>query len=295
MKKRLDSKRYKEALNLFDQNFEISTDSTIDMAIKACTMSKAYQRGTRIQQRLSSKSLNNSYIQAALLRFYLECKDIDNAMRLFSTITDKSNYIYIQLCLKVNTLLEIFIFKYLLSTGLITNNMAEKVFDLLNEMKIEPNQFTFTVLFNACAAFNNDRIMKIGKKLLTEMPENYLNNNITLTSAFNMLMKFGDVESSERIFGSIKAKDIITYGYVGNGMSEKTLTLFEQIDIELDDVTYIIVFNACAQLCNNQAMKIGTKLLAKMPENYRNDNIISTSAIDMLMKFGDVKRAEQSF
>ncbi|CAF4564164.1 unnamed protein product, partial [Rotaria magnacalcarata] len=32
-----------------------------------------------------------------------------------------------------------------------------------------------------------------------------------------------------------------------------------------------------------------------MPENYRNDNIISTSAIDMLMKFGDVKRAEQTF
>ncbi|CAF3997182.1 unnamed protein product [Rotaria magnacalcarata] len=70
MKKRFDSKQYKEALNLFDQNFGISTDSTIDMAIKACTMSKDYQRGTRIQQRLSSKSLNNSYIQAALLRFY---------------------------------------------------------------------------------------------------------------------------------------------------------------------------------------------------------------------------------
>ncbi|CAM4852053.1 unnamed protein product, partial [Rotaria magnacalcarata] len=41
MKKLFDSKQYKEALNLFDQNFKISTDSTIDMAIKACTISKA--------------------------------------------------------------------------------------------------------------------------------------------------------------------------------------------------------------------------------------------------------------
>ncbi|CAF4155773.1 unnamed protein product, partial [Rotaria magnacalcarata] len=84
-------------------------------------------------------------------------------------------------------------------------------------------------------------------------------------------------------------------GYVGNEMFEKALGLFEQIDIGLDDVTYTIVFNACAKLCNDRAMKIGKKLLAKMPENYRNDNIISTSAIDMLMKFGDVESAERMF
>ncbi|CAF5168473.1 unnamed protein product [Rotaria magnacalcarata] len=154
------------------------------------------------------------------------------------------------------------------------------------------------------------------------MPENYRNNNITTNSAIDMLMKFGDVESAERIFLSIKAKDIITYGamvkgyvgnemfekaldlfeqigfelgYVGNEMFEKALDLFEEIDIELGDVTYTIVFNACAKLCNDRAMKIGKRLLAKMPENYRNDNITSTSAIDMLMKFGDVESAERMF
>ncbi|CAF5228110.1 unnamed protein product, partial [Rotaria magnacalcarata] len=95
--------------------------------------------------------------------------------------------------------------------------------------------------------------MKIGKKLLAEMPENYRNNDIASTSAIDMLMKFGDVESAERIFRSIKTKNIITYGamikgYVGNETFEKALDLFQQIDIELDDVTYTIVFNACAKL-----------------------------------------------
>ncbi|CAF4589860.1 unnamed protein product, partial [Rotaria magnacalcarata] len=84
-------------------------------------------------------------------------------------------------------------------------------------------------------------------------------------------------------------------GYVGNETFEKALDLFEQIDIELDDVTYTIAFNACAKLCNDRAMKIGKELLAKMPENYRNQNITSTSAIDMLMKFGDVENAERIF
>ncbi|CAM4814765.1 unnamed protein product, partial [Rotaria magnacalcarata] len=45
LKKLLDSKQYKEALDLFDQKFEKCTDFTIDMAIKACTISKDYKRG----------------------------------------------------------------------------------------------------------------------------------------------------------------------------------------------------------------------------------------------------------
>ncbi|CAF4068634.1 unnamed protein product, partial [Rotaria magnacalcarata] len=212
-----------------------------------------------------------------------EFKDIDNAMHLFSSITNKSNYIYT-----------------IMFKGLIANNMAEKVFDLLHEMKIEPNQFTFTVVFNACAAVANDRARKIGKKVLAEIPENYRNNTILLTSAINMLMKFGDVESAERIFRSIKTKNIITYGammkgYIGNEMFEKALDLFEQIDIQLDGVTYTIVFNACAKLCNNRAIKIGRTLLADMPEKNRNDNVIINSAIDMLMKCGDIKNAERIF
>ncbi|CAF4201899.1 unnamed protein product, partial [Rotaria magnacalcarata] len=93
----------------------------------------------------------------------------------------------------------------------------EKVLDLFDEMKIEPNQFTLSTLFNACAVLNNNRAMKTGKKPLDEMPENYRNNIITSNSAIDMLMKFGDVESAERIFRSIKAKDIITYGAMVKG------------------------------------------------------------------------------
>ncbi|CAF1575678.1 unnamed protein product, partial [Rotaria magnacalcarata] len=104
--------------------------------------------------------------------------------------------------------------------------------------------------------------MKIGKKLLDEMPENYRNDNITSNSVIDMLMKFGDVESAERIFRSMKTKNIITYnatikGYVGNEMFEKALDLFEQIPLGLTNVTYTVVFNACAKLCNDRAMKIG--------------------------------------
>ncbi|CAF2065726.1 unnamed protein product [Rotaria magnacalcarata] len=283
LKKLLDSKQYKEALDLFDQKFEICTDFTIDMAIKACTISKDYKRGFNIQKRLSSNSLNNPFIQVSLIHLYMGYGDIDSATRLFSSTANKSNYIYTAM------------FK-----GLISNNMAEKVFDLLDEMDIKPDSFTLAILFKACAELANDRAIKIGRKLLDEMPENYRNNVVVLNSAMHMLMKFGDIQSAERIFRSNKKKDIITYnaiikGYVGNEMFERALDLFEQIHLNFDSVTYTVVFNACAGLANDRAMKIGKELLAKMPDNYRNDNIISTSAIDMLMKFGDVESAERIF
>ncbi|CAF5162739.1 unnamed protein product, partial [Rotaria magnacalcarata] len=116
-------------------------------------------------------------IQAIINKILMECKDIDNAIHLFSSITKKSNYMYTVM------------FK-----GLITNNVTEKVLDLFDEMKIEPDQFTLSTLFNACAVLSNNRAMKTGKKLLAKMPENYRNNIITSNSAIDMLMKFGDVE-----------------------------------------------------------------------------------------------------
>ncbi|CAF2089829.1 unnamed protein product [Rotaria magnacalcarata] len=95
--------------------------------------------------------------------------------------------------------------------------MAGKVLDLFDEMKIEPNHFTLSILFNACAVLNNNRAMRTGKKLLDEMPENYRNHNAISTSAINMLMKFGDVETAQRIFRSIKVKDIISYNAMMKG------------------------------------------------------------------------------
>ncbi|CAF1406936.1 unnamed protein product, partial [Rotaria magnacalcarata] len=226
---------------------------------------------------------NHNITSTSAIDMLMKFGDVESAERIFRSIKTKDIITYGAMV-----------------KGYVGNEMFEKALDLFEQIPLGLTNVTYTVVFNACAKLCNDRAMKIGKELLAKMPENYRNHNITSTSAIDMLMKFGDVESAERIFRSIETKNIITYGamvkgYVGNEMVEKALDLFEQIDIELDDVTYTIVFNACAKLCNDRAMKIGKGLLAKMPENYRNHNFTSTSAIDMLMKFGDVESAERVF
>ncbi|CAF4263623.1 unnamed protein product, partial [Rotaria sordida] len=131
---------------------------------------------------------------------------MDSATRLFSTITNKSSYI----CTAM--------FK-----GLKNNNMPEKIFDLLDQMTFKPDNYTLPILFNVCAQLANDRAMKIGRKLLDEMPNDYRNNNIILNSAMDMLMKSGDVKSAERTFDSIKKKNIITYGALMNGYNTNSI------------------------------------------------------------------------
>ncbi|CAF4321038.1 unnamed protein product, partial [Rotaria sordida] len=115
-----------------------------------------------------------------------------------------------------------------------------------------------------------------------------------------MLMEFGDVENAENLFQTMKKKDIITYGammkgYVENKMYDKALDLFEQVPFALQNTSYTIIFNACAQLANDRAKEIGRKLLDQMPKHFHNNNVLLTSAIDMLMKFDDVQSAEKLF
>ncbi|CAF1155485.1 unnamed protein product [Rotaria sp. Silwood1] len=173
--------------------------------------------------------------------------------------------------------------------------MPEKVLDLFLQMNIQPDHIIQTILFTACAQVANARTKDIGRKLLQQMPQHFHKNNILLTSALNMLMKFGDIENAENLFKMIENKDIITYGYVENKMCDKALDLFEKMSLYPNNVIYIIVFNACAQLLNDRAKKIGRKLLDQMPQHFYDDHVLLTSTIDMLMTFGDIESGEKLF
>ncbi|CAF2268538.1 unnamed protein product, partial [Rotaria magnacalcarata] len=98
--------------------------------------------------------------------------------------------------------------------GYVGNEMFEKALDLFEQIHLSLTSVIYAIVFNACGKLCNDRAMKIGRKLLDEMPENYRNDVVVLNSAMHMLMKFGDIQSAERIFRSNKKKDIITYNAI---------------------------------------------------------------------------------
>ena len=78
-------------------------------------------------------------------------------------------------------------------------------------------------------------------------------------------------------------------------MPEKALDLFESIPVKSNEVVHLIMFNACATLANERAKTLGRALLMQMPRSFLEHENLVNSAIDMLMKFGQVAQAEHLF
>ena len=78
-------------------------------------------------------------------------------------------------------------------------------------------------------------------------------------------------------------------------MPDKTLDLFEQMSVTPDNTIYSIMFKTCAQLANERAVNIGKELLNQISNELPTDNVLSNSAVHMLMRFRDIQSAERVF
>ncbi|CAF4575867.1 unnamed protein product, partial [Rotaria magnacalcarata] len=118
------------------------------------------------------------------------------------------------------------------------------------------------------------------------MPENYRNNDIASTSAIDMLMKFGDVESAERIFRSAETKNINIYGALMNGYnlndeSWKCFKIFEEMkekDIITDEIAWNILIGACSK---SGMLRHCQYIVNQIPLNIQNKIRTQNALIDM--------------
>ncbi|CAF4954602.1 unnamed protein product, partial [Rotaria sp. Silwood1] len=186
------------------------------------------------------------------------------------------------------------------SFGYVGNEMSEKALDLFEKIDLKLDDVTYVIVFNACAKLANDQAMKIGKKLLDEMPNNYRNNNIVLNAAMDMLMKFGDVQSAERIFDSIKKKNIISYGALMNGYNInskpwkcfKILEEMKQEGVVLNEHTCNILIGTCSKIGMIRQCQY---IIDQIPLHIQNLKQIQTSLINMWSKCGSIEMAQNIF
>jgi pentatricopeptide repeat protein len=189
MKELTDSGRYAEALHLVGHPSQVSND------------------------------IQNPFIQASLIHFYMQCKDVDRAEQIFFMVDRKSPGI-----------------SGAMMKGYVSNGMPSKALDLFERTSMKPNEITLLILFNACAKVANAQAKKIGRDLLGQLADQRLDDEKLINSALDMLMKFGDVEHAERLFNGMKKRSIVTYGammqgYVINDLSEKALDRYATIGL----------------------------------------------------------------
>ncbi|CAF1495639.1 unnamed protein product, partial [Rotaria sordida] len=132
------------------------------------------------------------------------------------------------------------------------------------------------------------------------MPKHFHNNNVLLTSAIDMLMKFDDVQSAEKLFRMIEKKNIVTFGAMMNGYNInneplKCLQLLEDIKQHgfiLNECVSIILINACARLGMISKCQL---IIDQVPSYLYNNQQIRNSLIHMWGKAGSVENAQKIF
>jgi len=95
--------------------------------------------------------------------------------------------------------------------------MCEQALDLFEQMPVNSDDATYTIIFKACAQLNNDRGKNVGEKLLGQILNKSVTDQVVLCSAIYMLMSFGDVTRAEHFFESIKEKNTVSYGAMMKG------------------------------------------------------------------------------
>jgi pentatricopeptide repeat protein len=88
---------------------------------------------------------------------------------------------------------------------------------------------------------------------------------------------------------------LVIIGYVFNGMPVKVLQMFDTMPVQPDEVIITILFNACAKVADPRAVELGNRMLTQPSAAFFDNSILMNSATDMLMKFGEVQKAEHLF
>ena len=84
-------------------------------------------------------------------------------------------------------------------------------------------------------------------------------------------------------------------GLVANQQAKEALSLFQEMTVPANKYLFSTIFKICAELGDDQSIQLGKASFETMPEQHQNNIVVSTAALHVLLKGGDVDTAEQLF
>ncbi|XP_063937134.1 pentatricopeptide repeat-containing protein At3g62890 isoform X2 [Daucus carota subsp. sativus] len=126
-------------------------------------------------------------------------------------------------------------------------------------------------------------------------------DQISWNSMISGYLKCGKSDKARELFDSMTEKDIVTWsamisGYAQLGLFAETLTLFQMMlhqEVRPDEVTFVSVISACTHLA---ALSQGKWVHAYIRKNgFKINALLGTTLVDMYMKCGCVKNAQEVF
>ena len=199
--------------------------------------------------------------------------------------------------------------------GYVKSNQPDKAIDLFKEIK-EPDDVIYILLCNACAQLKSDEGLSLVKTIAKKIHKAFYSNPRLQTSLLDAFIKCSDMAYAQSVFNSLTNKNIEMYGAMINGNTfiymvlkiqllfylgyfksnqpDKAIGLFKEIK-EPNDVIYILLCHACAQLKSDEGLSLIKTIAKDIPKSFYSNPRLQTSLIDAFAKCGDIVSAQTVF
>ncbi|KAG8368055.1 hypothetical protein BUALT_Bualt15G0005600 [Buddleja alternifolia] len=228
----------------------------------------------RVESSVSSVSRLVSYVNSGCL---------ENARHMFETMNKASTFVW-------NTMIR----------GLVDSGLFEEAIVLYCRMQFEgikPDNFTFPFVIKACTGWFG---LEYGQSVHSTIIKLGFDVDIYICNALIvMYAKVGCIEDSEKIFGRMFVRDVVSWnsmisGYVSAGDSSSSLLCLQRMHkfgVKPDKFSFIAALGACTL---EGCLLSGKEIFCQVVRNgLELDSMIQSSIIDMFGRCGDVDFAER--
>lgn len=278
-----------DALKAFYKMMMFSTarpnNVTYVAILDACTSLTVVTEGKLIHFAIVCGAFDSdSIVGNTLLNMYSNCGQIDDAVVLFNSLVTHD------------------VIAWTAMIGAYAQhghgNEALELFAKMLQSNAQPNNITFTCIFDTCAALSN---LAEGKLIHAHVVEMELALDCDLgTALVSMYGKCGSVDEAYMIFLSLNSKDVVSWNvmlaaYAQHGHGKLALQLYRSMEgegVRPNSFTFISVINACSHA---GLVELGQQYLDSMKPKHR---ITPTSEhytcmVDLLGRAGQLEEAEK--
>jgi pentatricopeptide repeat protein len=242
-----------EALRLFNemQRVDIEVDErTFASVLPVCAKLAALQQGEEIHEYIIRSGFHsNIFLGNALLDMYVKCGRLEDACKVFDKMPERDVVSWNAMIAGYSRNGEIYealkVFQKMPQRNVVSwtamiaayashghGDEALALFYQMLQMCIQPNQFTYASVLQACA---NLAALEHGKEIHEDIIMNGFRSDIFVGNALvDMYSKCGRAHDAFKVFDKMPKRDMVSWtamvtGYAQNGFMDKALDLFQHM------------------------------------------------------------------
>lgn len=227
---------------------------------------------------------SNAFVGTALLDVYAKCRFVEDALRVFETMPEKSDVTWSSMM-----------------AGFVQNDLYEEALSLFltaQKTDVEMNVFTISSVLSACAAL---AALIEGKQVHTIVCKTGFGANEYIASSLvDVYAKCGSIAQSHAVFSETEKTNVIIWNTMISGFARharplEAMILFEKMQQAFlcpNEITYVSILSACAHM--GLAEK-GRKYFDMMKEEHKlSPNVVHYSCmVDILGRTGQINEAKE--